>query len=339
MKVKSFQIPALSSQIQSDFDAILVYGTDEGEILHALTQIKQQLKLSSDTITTFTKEQLKKTPLIITDEANTTSLIHERRFLFVPDDISFSFESFIHYLDNKKTDALLLINGGNLTKTNGVRLEAERNPRVLAVACYAPTPQELQNTISSFFHLHKKTIAPAVITAFLKKTSFNQQVINQELEKLLLYVGDNREITLTDIQACVTDSADFSLDDFCTHLADGHVEQVINSLHIFVSADETETTLFWAVRNYFERLLKILSDKTCPPDQAVQKNLKPFQFYLKDPLLRQIRYWRPKDVLDVLNKITKLERLTRTTGYPKAILIEQAFLSLATKAKKINSLG
>ena len=44
MKARSYQIPALLSQIQKDFDVVLFYGTDEGEIQHAFSVLKKEFK-------------------------------------------------------------------------------------------------------------------------------------------------------------------------------------------------------------------------------------------------------------------------------------------------------
>ena len=51
MKVKSFQISALARQIQKDFDAVLIYGSDEGENQYAFVQLKEALHLNSEDIT------------------------------------------------------------------------------------------------------------------------------------------------------------------------------------------------------------------------------------------------------------------------------------------------
>lgn len=335
MKVKSFQIPALSRQIQQDFDAVLIYGPDEGENQHALTQLKEALHLMSDNITSLSKEALQKTPFLATDEANTTSLIADRRFLLVAQDASFSAEALRDFLQNKKTNALLFIQGGNLSKTNALRQEAESNPRVLAIICYQPALAEIQKNILGYLHQNHKKIAPNVLAMLCQKISFNQQVIQQELEKLLLYVGTQPEITAQDVQTCLTTSTEFSLDDFCIDLADGRTEKVVNALRIFTQSEESETSLLRSVRSYFERLLKIVSSTSLPPEQAVQNNLKPFQFHLKDPLLRQMCCWKEQTILDVLKKLAELEALTRSTGYPKATLIEHFFLGLATRSARL----
>ena len=335
MKVKSFQISALARQIQKDFDAVLIYGSDEGENQHAFIQLKEVLQLNSEDITLLTKEALKKTPLLATDEANTTSLIASRRFLLVPQDASFSAEALCHFIQNKKTDALLLIQGGNLSKTNALRQEAETNPRVLAIICYQPTLAEIQKNILGYLRQNHKKITPNVLAELCQKISFNQQVIHQELEKLLLYVGDQPEISSQDIQNCLTTSTDFSFDEFCINLADGKTDNVINALNVFTQSEESETNLLRAVRNYFERLLKIVSQSSMSTEQAVQNNLKSFQFYLRDPLIRQVPFWKESAVLDVLKKLTELETLTRSTGYPKTTLINHFFLGLATRSARL----
>ena len=335
MKVKSFQIPALARQIQKDFDAVLIYGSDEGENQYAFTQLKEALHLTSEDITSLTKEALKKTPYLATDEANAISLIATRRFLQISQDGAFSADALRHFLQNKKTDALLFIQGGNLAKNNALRQEAEANPRVLAIACYQPTLAEIQKNILGVLQQNHKKIAPDVLAELCQKISFNQQVIQQELEKLLLYIGTQPEITLQDVQTCLTTSTEFSFDDFCINLADGKIEKTINALSVFTQSEESETALLWAVRSYFERLLKIVADTSVSPEQAIQNNLKPFQFYLKEPLMRQVRFWKEAALLDVLKKLTELETQTRSTGYPRTTLVEHFFLGLVSRSARL----
>jgi len=340
VKAKSFQIKALTSQLKQGFDAIVLYGTDEGEIDFALTQLKQELGLDKKdgNIFTLTKDALKKTPFLATDEANTASLIAERRFLFVPEDASFSAPALIHFLENKQTDALLIIQAGNLTKSNALRVEAEKNPRVLAVACYQPNLQDIQRNISTFLMTHHKKIKPAVLTELCQKIPFNQQIIEKELDKLLLYLGDDPEVTSAAIQDCLTDGAQASLEGLCIDLADGKADEVHRAISLFLASGEQETTLFRAVRDYFELLLLIISDTSDTVTMVVKKHLKPAQFRLENPLIRQASRWQKSDILSVLEKLSQLEQRTRTTGLPTETVIGQAFLNLARFAQKLVSL-
>lgn len=340
MKAKSFQISALTTQLQQHTDAVVLFGFDEGELNHALTQLKQLFGLvgKNNSLLFLSKESFDKNPFIVTDEANMPSLIAERRFLFVDENVPFTGAALTHFLQHKQTNALLIIQGGNLNKTNALRIEAEKNPRVLAISCYTPSLAEIQKSVLGYFQEHDKRISQSVLNEFCQKVPFNQQVINQELEKLLLYLGDQKEVTLADLSACLTTSSDTPLEDLCIDLADGKIENVQKFIHLYLSSGESEVALFRAVRDYFERLLLILCDTSEPLPMVVKKNLRSHQFRLETPLLRQARFWTPNSVLHLLDILGLLEQNTRQTGLPKETLIEYTFLQMTKSANSLSRL-
>ncbi|MBQ3785498.1 MAG: DNA polymerase III subunit delta [Alphaproteobacteria bacterium] len=337
MKAKSVQINALKSQLQKDFDAVVLYGNDPGELNHTFIQIKRILNIPNDAfhLITPSKEDLKKTPFLATDEANTPSLIAGKRFIVIGEDVPFDKAALLHFLENKKTDAFLIVQGGNLTKTNSLRVEADKNPHVLSLACYQPSEKDIQKMVMTFFYENKKTISQSVLSELCKKISFNQQVVLQELEKLLLFLGDKPDISLADVQAVLTDGAETNLENLSVALANGNIEQTSRLLNIFLSQNEPATLLFKAVRDYFGLLLKIVSDEN-GPTFAIDKNLRPDQkFRISDAILTQAKRWAPENILFILDKILQLEIKTRTTGLIPETMISHSFLSMASFAKKL----
>ncbi len=331
---------ALTSQLQHSCDAVVLYGTDDGEIQHTFNQLKQTLNSIFDNIQflTLSKDLLKKEPYLATDEANAPSLISSKRVLIISEDTSFSGPSLSHFLENKKTDAFLIIFGGNLSKSNVLRILAENDPRVLAIACYQPSLQDVQKTVLNFLAAAHKKILPDALDELCQKIPFNQQIIEKELEKLVLYLGDEKQVSTEVIQNCLTNSAEASLDDLCIHLADGKIDAVQRDVALFLASEESETTLLWAVRDYFEKLLLIISDSTASLEQVVDKHLRPAQFALKKPLIRQAKVWNTHSIISLLDKLAQLEQRTRTTILPNKVIIAQAFLSLAQQAHKLAGL-
>ncbi len=340
MKARSYQITALLSQIQKDFDVVLFYGTDEGEIQHAFSVLKKEFNFSKEALhfITLSKDDLKKSPFLATDEANSISLIQGKKYLYVPEDASFSVQSLNHFLQNKKTDALLIIKAGNLTKSNSLRVEAEKNPRVLALACYEPTEAEVQKMVTNYLREYKKSIPSNLLSILVQKIGLNQQVIVQELDKLILYMGDKTTVDLNMIQSCLTDSAQPNEENFCIALADGNVTEVEKALSYFADQENSLTSLLWIIRDYFERLLKIVSDTSEPVPQIVKKNLRPAQFRLEVPLIRQAKTWASNDILKVMDRLSLLEKNSRTTGYPEITISAKTLLDIALFAKKLRSL-
>jgi len=340
VKARSYQLPALFSQIQKDFDVVLFYGTDDGEIQHAYAVLKKELTSSKESLhfITLSKEDLKKSPFLATDEANSISLIQEKKYLYVPEDATFSVQALTHFLQHKQTDALLIIKAGNLTKSNGLRVESEKNPRVLALACYEPTEAEVQKMALSYLQQHKKTIPSNLVSILVQKIGLNQQVITQELDKLILYMGDQPKVDLNMIQSCLTDSAQPNEENFCIALADGRVADVEKVLSVFTTQEESFAGILWIVRDYFERLLKIVSDTSESLPMVVKKNLRPAQFRLETPLIRQANTWTATSLLNVLDKLSVLEKMSRSTGYPVSTLFCKTMLDIALFAKKLGTL-
>ena len=159
--------------------------------------------------------------------------------------------------------------------------------------------------------------------------------MKQELDKLLIYLGDKNEVNSEDIQNCLVDGSETSLENLCICLANGRVDAVQHEISLFISSHEPETTLFWSVRDYFERLLSIVSDTSEPVTVVVKKNLRPAQFRLERPLIQQAHVWTPAAILNILNKLAQLEKRTRTTSFPTETILYQAFLSLALYAQKL----
>ena len=217
MKAKLYQLQSLLNKLGSPYNAVIFYGTDEGEIQKGFQEVKRFLNVTPDNfnISSISDDDLKKNSLVLMDEANTVSLIGGQRILLVEDASNLTKQSLVDFLDKQKTNALLIIKSGNLSKSSALRVEAEQNPFVLAFACYPPTESDLQKTISSFLMTAKKSVSQDVLKYLTQKLSSNAGVIEQELNKLLIFIADKKIITIEDVDQIITDSGDTSFDAFC----------------------------------------------------------------------------------------------------------------------------
>ena len=342
MKAKIYQLQSLFSKINNPYVCFLFFGTDDGEINKGFQQLKVFLGCKSDDLNTIhlSADQIKKNPFIVTDEANTISLMGGRRILLIEEETNFSDAALSHFLDNRKTDALLLIKAGNLSKTSSLRQEAENNPFVLSFACYPPSEAEIKMSIQTQLAQFNKIISPALLDALTQKLASHAGIIQQEINKLLIYLGDKKNITQQDINAIITDSKETSFDDFCIILANGQTEKVHMALQTFIHENIQLSTLLWAVTNYFSILAKLVENKRFSDSQEkiLTKNLKPNQFKLKTPLLSQAQKWTTPQILNVLKKLQELEQNTRKTNMPVECITAHTFIQLSEFAKKLSSM-
>ena len=342
MKAKIYQLQSLFSKINNPYICLLFYGTDDGEINKGFQQVKEFLGCKSDDLNTIrlSAEQIKKNPFIATDEANTISLMGGRRILLIEEDSCFSDAALTNFLDNRKTDALLIIKAGNLSKTSSLRQEAENNPFVLAFACYPPTEMELKANIQTLLSQSNKTISSNVLDILTQKIASHAGIIQQEINKLLIYLGDKKNITIQDINAIITDSKETSLDDFCIMLTNGQTDKVNAALQMFIQENTQLSTLIWTMTNYFSILAKLVENKRFSDvqEKILAKNLKPNQFKLKTPLLSQAQKWTYPQTLSVLKKLQNLEQATRQTNMPTDCIMAHTLIHLSEFAKKLSGM-
>ncbi|MBP5343504.1 MAG: DNA polymerase III subunit delta [Alphaproteobacteria bacterium] len=342
MKAKIYQLQSLFSKIDNPYISFIFFGTDEGEINKGFQKLKEFLGCQNDDLNTIrlTSDQIKKNPFIATDEANTVSLMGGRRIILIEEEAVFSDTALVHFLDHRKTDALLLIKAGNLSKTSALRKEAESNPFVLAFACYPPTEIELKTNIQTQLTQANKTISTTVLDALVQKLTSHAGIIEQEINKLLIYLGDKKNITLEAIKAIITDSKETSLDDFCVMLANGKTDKIHSALQAFEQENIQLSSLLWSVTNYFTILAKLVENKRFSDiqEKILTKNLKPNQFKLKAPLLAQAQKWTSPQILSVLEKLQALEQNTRQTNMPAECIMAHTFIQLSEFAKKLSGM-
>ena len=284
---------------------------------------------------------MKKNPFIATDEANTISLMGGQRLLTIEDPSSFTADSLVHFLDNKKSDALLLIRAGNLPKNSPLRQEAEQNPFVLAFACYEPTELEQQNNIRTILTKAGKKISTDALKYLTQKISSHAGIVDQELDKLLIFLGEESTVSIKAIDEIITDSADVSEDQFCVNVASGQTKKVEKALQALSYQKDSVSGFVYALINYFTTLSKLVENKQSVENQTkiLSKDLKPSQFKIKDPLLAQSRKWSPLAANKALHEFRKLESLTRQTGVPEITVFSNTCLKITEFARKLNGLG
>ena len=341
MKAKLFQLNSLLSKINNPYCVVLFYGTDDGEINKGFQQVKSFLHTDSNQFDTveLSADLLKKNSFIATEEANTISLMGGHRIILIQEETSFNDKSLIHFLDNKKTDAILVIKAGNLIKTSLLRKEAEQNPYVLAIPCYTPTELELQQNISD--NKAGKTFSPETLKYLTQKLSTNSGVIQQELNKILTFLGSEKRLTLAIIDEIVTDSADISLDQFCISVASGHIQKVDRELQILSSTNENISSALYALTNYFTILNQLIESGSlfANKEKILMKELKSNQFKLKEPLIMQSQYWSKTAALTVLHELHKLELFSRQTGIPEQTIFVRTCIKITELASKLNRLS
>lgn len=340
MKAKPIQIEALQKQICSGFKGVLIHGADFGIVEDCAQKIIKMIQPVFDEFSfiKISKTHLKENPSCLLDEGNMVSFLGGRKLIWFKDaDSSFS-ETVENYITYIKSDTFLIITADALPKSSPLRYFAENSSDMLEIACYSDDNKDMSLMINAYLREKGYSVSPNVLSVLTERLIENRSVAKSELEKLILYIYPNKEITINDIMAVVSETQASSFDDFCCSVALGSIKKADRLCKLLLSNGETPVSILRILTGHFNKLLLAcdMSSSGVSSDEILKKLLRSNQFKLKDLMLQQISIWNKDYLVKTLSLLLETEKQTKTSEFPAELILERTVTVIANLAKKIN---
>lgn len=339
MKAKAYQVSALKRDIQSAYRGALVYGPDFASVLETAEQIAKMITpdLKDDfCVVRLTPTKIKENKAIVLDSANALSLMGGRKLVWIKEaDNSCAFvpeEVFEHI----QTDAFVLMTADNLPKNSTLRVVSENHPKCLTVACYADEEKDIIAGITTFLGENGYRASVEAINILKERLTENRVATKRELEKLITYVGERKQINEEDVRTIITHTQATSFDTLCMAIAGGRQKEADEALSLLLASGETSVGIVRVLINYFNKLLLAVNavSNREPLEVACKRILKAGQFKLEGEVKRQLSIWKKEWVVRVLNLLAETEKQTKTTGYPADLMVSRTILMITGVAAK-----
>lgn len=188
----------------------LIYGPDAGlvsERAAALARAHVDDVADAFQLVRLSGDELASDPLKLVDEANTIGMFGGRRAIRVSPTSKALLPAVEPLLATPSRDAVIVIEAGDLQRSNPLRQACERARTALAVPCYSDGARDLGSLIDETMRAAGKTIDRTSRDLLAGQLGGDRQTSRRELEKLLLYVGDDPAVTQAHIEAVVGDTA------------------------------------------------------------------------------------------------------------------------------------
>jgi DNA polymerase-3 subunit delta len=188
----------------------LIYGPDAGlvsERAAALARANVDDVEDAFQLVRMSGDELAGDPLKLVDEANTIGMFGGRRAIRVSPTSKALLAAVEPLLTTPSRDAIVVVEAGDLQRSNPLRQACERARAALAVPCYADGARDLGSLIDETMRAGGKTIDRASRDLLAGLLGGDRQTSRRELEKLLLYVGAEPAVTQAHIDAVVGDTA------------------------------------------------------------------------------------------------------------------------------------
>ncbi len=228
-------------------------------------------------------------------------------------------------------EGILIVEAGNLKPDEALRTLFEKSPIAAAVGCYADAAQDLDALIRQMVQEAGATIRSEARQALVNRLGADRALSRGEVEKLLLYVGDKREIGIEDVEAVVGDVSELALERITFAAASGQVSRAVNECGRAVSSGESAQAIIAATQRHFQRLHRVRAsiDKGASLDDALRQIRPPLHFKQKDAFAAQCRAWTTPRLSEALTRISTAAKAARLAGPLEDALSERLVLGLA----------
>jgi DNA polymerase III subunit delta len=341
MKLRASDIDRFVTAPDPNAQVILIFGPDQGLVRERANKLaKTVLDDLSDPfrMADLSDSDLKSDPARLADEAAAISMMGGRRVIRVRNAGDSLNKLVTAFLKSPEGDALILLEGGELTPRSSLRKTLEASPIGAALPCYADDSRTLERVIEERLGKAGWRAEPDACAYLTSHLGSDRGITLQELDKLILYMGSAEEkgrIRLEDVAACIGDSASTRIDSIVDAATSGDFAALDVALSKAGEADTAPVAILISVIRHVQQLHLVLGriEAGSNQDAAIKSLRPPMHFKRQASLKRQCGLWNRKRLERAMELLGDADRQCKTTGLPAREICSQALMRVAQGAR------
>lgn len=337
MKLQGAAIERFLRSPDPGIRAVLVYGSDEGLVReraailgrHVVSDLGDPFRVAS-----LAADALATDPALLADEAAALSLMGGRRLIRIRDGSDKATRALSQMLEAPLGDSLTVIEAGDLTPRSSLRKLAESTAAAAALPCYVEDEAGLARTLRAQIADAGKNIDPEAERLLASSLVGDRMLARGEVDKLLLYMGDERAIALADVEATVVDTGALGMDDAARAAAEGDFAALDRCLARLAAESASGVAILRIAQTYFRRLhlTRARVDAGAELGQALSQIQPPLFFKMRDAFGNQVRRWPLKRLATALDRLVEAEAASKRTGANDMLLAADVLVAIARAA-------
>lgn len=291
MKITKKDVAAFIAKPPPGCRAVLFFGPDEGLVGTYRKQLLSALLTNPEdrvAVTRLAGDRIISDPPLLHEALSSLSLLGNVSVVVV-DNASDKLCSVI-----KEAFAIpgsknfLVICAGGLDSKSSLRTLFERDASLAAYACYRDEGADLSRFLDSAFRERGIRADRDAVSYLTLQLGNDREITQQEIEKISLYLGDNKHLTLEDARLISGGNDSLSIDELCLALGNGHYAAVFSLTQKLLAEGLNGIGLLRMTARHFDRLnsAKHLMQQGKNADEAMGK-LKPPVFWKSQPAFRK----------------------------------------------------
>jgi DNA polymerase-3 subunit delta len=271
----------------------------------------------------------------LADEAGTMGLFGGKRAIWVKATSRNIAPAVDAVLKGELQDAVVVIEGGDLQKSSPLRTLCERSQRALALPCYADEGKNLGAVVDDTLKSSGFSITRDARAALLASLGGDRLATRGELSKLMLYAHGQREITLEDVDAIMSDVSSLAMDAVVDAAFGGEGTGLeTGSRRLAAEGVHASVLLGAALRHAMMLLTARLTVEEGKPVSAVMEGMRSLHFRRKPLVERHLQRWTSATLKQAITALQASLLETRRMADLGDTIAAKALLDLARAARR-----
>lgn len=241
--------------------AILLYGQEQGLIAKQIAEIRDKIIKDEGEADfdaeTFYAGDISEERFINACQA--FPFLSTRRFVLLKDADRIAIEprtTLLNYLEKPSATTMLVVHAGNLDAKNLLRKGFESSKTAWAIPFYPLEGRALSGWIRQQLQQDGYTVDNDALQYLSLRLDGDTMAAANELEKLQLFLGDNRQVGLNEVMAVVGETSQFSSFGLATAISNGEVAQALNILDRLLASGEEPLALMGIITRRIRQLIQ-----------------------------------------------------------------------------------
>ncbi len=303
MIIKTFEI---NKKKFDKYNFFLVYGENEGLKNEVIKYLKKNL---NGNIENFDEAQILINKELFYEKIFNQSLFEKEKIIIVKRCSEKIYEVIENISEKNISDIKIILNANVLEKKSKLRNLFEKNKELIIVPTYKDTPLGLFEITKKFFNNYKISVSQEAINLLVGRCNGDRGHLKSELDKILIYMQNRKNISLEEIYKLTNLSENFSINDLVdTSLSKNYqkTSEIINE-----SNYKSEDGMI-ILRTFLQRAKRLLYIYENKNNNANLDNLindyKPPIFWKDKPIVKkQLESWTKQRIKYLIKNINKTE--------------------------------
>ena len=344
MKVSARQVSALLERPGPKLRAALMYGPDQGLVRERADRMARAIVedlTDPFRVSDLSAANIKDNPARLLDEAAALSMTNGARIVRVRGANEKQVSLFTALFETKQSLSLVIAEAGELRPRSPLRILFEECDHAVAIGCYLDDTSGIDDLIRDLCQTHNLTITPDARRYLVDNLGSDRLVSRSELDKLVLYLGQSRQVTESDVSAVVGDNGAATMHGFAVAVADGDHCQVTRALARLSLQGVTSVQALRGALHHLHRLhliaIRVASGESVA--RAVNSLRPPVHFTARSAVQRQALAWSDIKLRRAMSTLLDAEIDCKSRGNLSTVIANMAFLRVANAAQRLKTRG